>query len=90
MFTETERDYVLWGVVLHFFAHLCHLFKDTLKYGMLISDEKPVPSGQHPWRQPKITRLSETLESGYCLISVLLSAGFILSIVMKATQGYES
>lgn len=53
-------------------------------------DEKPVPSGQHPRRQPKITRLSETLELSYCLISVLLSAGFILPIVMKATQEYES
>lgn len=48
--------------------------------------EKPVPSGQHPWRQPKITSLAETLESGYCLIFTALSAGFILPIVIKSTQ----
>lgn len=53
-------------------------------------DEKRVPSGQHPWRQPKITKLSETLESGYCLISVLLTADFILPVVVKVTQEYES
>lgn len=57
---------------------------------MLISDEKPLPSGQHSWRQPKISSLSETLESGYCLISELPLAGFILPIVIKTTQEYMS
>lgn len=35
MFTEIERDYVLWGVVPHFFPHLHNFFTHTCGMGCL-------------------------------------------------------
>lgn len=78
------------GAVPHIFPHLHHFFQDYLQHGVLICGAKPVLSRQHSCRQPKTTSLSEALQSGFGLVSALLSDGLILPIVIKTTQEYMS